>query len=192
MSITRPGRATVVVALFVTACSGWSAPAATQAPSAPAATTAPNAPNPENGNDGPELVPGGCDIFDGTTLGEFSPIERPLALIESHSDADRLTCNFVGTADGLDTAVRVLVGLRSARDEGFFRTAGESESEIEIAGNPGVGTGRGTLRIQLDDHRGMTLAVTIRALSAAAVAPRDGEFLAIRDAIATHVVGVID
>lgn len=120
------------------------------------------------------------------------PIELPLTLVEWRSEPGNLTCSLIGTDGGLDTAVRSVVELRGAHRESFFATAAEFESVIEIAGRPGVGTGRGTLRIQLDQRRGMTLSVTIRALSSSATAPRDGEYLSIRNAIASYVIGRLD
>ncbi len=190
MRATRTTTAGVMVALLTIACSGWDPPAPESGTEAPAVSTTANsmAGNGDEGPNEPPLVPGGCDNFDGVILAAFSPIERPLTLVESRSDSENLTCNFVGTDGGLDTAVRIVVELRSAHRESFFTTAAEFESAIEIAGRPGVGTGRGTLRIQLDDRRGMTLAVTIRALSSSASAPRDGEYLSIRDAIATYLI----
>jgi len=127
-------------------------------------------------------------LFDGVELGELSPLDRPLALIEDTSIATRLTCNFVGTTGELDTGIRVEVELVSAHPDGHFTEPGEFESAITIGLTAAVGTGRGTLRAQLDDERGMTLEVTIRALTSLAVPPRDGEFLEIRDRVAAYLI----
>lgn len=194
MRATRMTTAGAMVALIAIGCSGWDPPSAESGTEAPAVSTSAGstagAGDPGRGE--PPLVPDGCDNFDGAILAGFSPIELPLALVESRSEPERLTCNFVGTDGSLDTAVRVVVELLSAHRESFFTTAGELESAIEIAGRVGVGTGRGTLRVQLDDRRGMTLAVTIRALSSSARAPRDGEYLSIRDAIAAYLIERLD
>ena len=190
MRATRTTTAGAMVVLLTIVCSGCAPPSQESGTETPAVSTTLGSITGagDEARDEPPLVPGGCDNFDGATLAEFSPIERPLTLVESHSDSASLTCSFVAT----DGAVRVVVGLRSAHRESFFTTAAESESAIEIAGRPGVGTGRGTLRIQLDDRRGMTVAVTIRALSSSATAPRDGEYLSIRDAIAAYLIGGLD
>lgn len=134
------------------------------------------------------LIATGCETFDAATLTDLSPVTNPLALLENTSTSTRLVCNFVGVSDGLDTGIRVEIELVSDQPDGHYTTAGEFESELELAGKPGVGSGRGNVRLQLDDETGMTLAVTIRSLSADATIPRDGEFLEIRDAIAEYLV----
>lgn len=134
----------------------------------------------------PPLVPAGCAVFDPEELGTLTPIGR-LALVESRSESENLTCNFVGTADGLDTGVRIQIDLLTAHADGHFSTAGQFESLQTLDGVQGVSFGRGSFRAPLDSDRGITIVVTIRKLSSSAVPPRDGEFLDIRNNIVSYV-----
>lgn len=182
---------TGMLAMGGVACSGT--PAATTEPLL-ATTPPPNSSTAPGSTGVPAtaavpLVPAGCAAFDGTELGELSPLQQPLDLIQESSGAGSLVCNFIGVADGLDTGVRIEVDLLVDHPEGHFVTPGQVESPVQIAGLAGVGSGRGNLRLQLDDTRGLTLAVTIRALSSKATLPRDREYLDLRDAIAAYLVG---
>ncbi len=134
------------------------------------------------------LVPRGCTAFDPEELGTLTPIGRPLALVESRSESENLTCNFVGTADGLDTGVRIEVDLLTAHAEGHFSTAGQFESLQSLGGMQGVSFGRGSFRAALDEERGITIVVTIRTISSSAVPPRDGEFVDIRDNVVAYAI----
>lgn len=158
--------------------------AATAAPPTTAsATTTPPGTSPA-----PPLVPSGCDTWDAATLTDLSPITNPLALIENTSTADKLVCNFIGVSDGIDTGIRIEIERVADQPNGHYTTAGGFESELELAGKRGVGSGRGLIRLLLDEDKGLTLAVTIRSLSSDGTIPRDGAFLDIRDAIATYLV----
>ena len=159
--------------------------AATTVPptTAPATTAAPDT------SQATPLIAAGCASFDSLTLTDLSPIDNELALLEDSSTTDSLVCNFVGVEAGLDTGIRIEVERVADQPAGHYTTPGEVESAIEITGFSGVGTGRGNIRLQLNDEIGVTIAVTIRSLSSSATIPRDGAFLDIRDSVATYVAG---
>jgi len=187
----RSNRLAIALVALLAACSSGSvsttealtATTSTQATTADSTTTTTSDTSPV-----PPLIAAGCALFDSAALTELSPIDSPLALLENTSNADRLVCNFVGVSAGLDTGVRLQVERVVDKPDGHYTTAGEFESGLELAGKPGVGSGRGDVRLLLDEDTGLTLAVTIRSLSSAASVPRDGEFLEIRDAIARYLV----
>lgn len=134
------------------------------------------------------LVAEGCGVFDPIELGRLTSLGLPLALVQEDSRPDALTCSFVGTADDIDASVRVEVRDLASRADGYYRTAGEFESPLEVGGFAGVGTGRGSLRAELHEIGGLTVTVGIRTLSADARSVSDGEHLDIRDAVAAYVV----
>jgi len=129
-----------------------------------------------------------CGLFDGEELGTLTALNLPLALVQAEESASRVMCSFIGTGDGVDAGVRVEVDPLDSRSAGYFRTAGEFETELDVAGMAGVGTGRGSLRAEVSGVGGLTLTVTLRTLSAEATPLRDGEHLEIRDAVAAYVV----
>jgi hypothetical protein len=134
------------------------------------------------------LVADVCGLFDGAQLGTLTALNLPLALVQSEETASRVVCSFTGTGDGVDATVRVEVDPLDSRSAGYFRTAGDFETEMDVAGQPGVGTGRGSLRAELLGVGGLTLTVTLRTLSSEVTPLRDGDHLDIRDVVAAYVV----
>lgn len=193
MGKSRVTLALSAVSLIVAACNSGSA-STTEAllPTSAATVSVLPTPSSETTRASETLVDAGCEVFDADALGRLTPISNALQLVESAGDAGNLTCNFVGTGGGLDTGVRIEVDSISSHPEGHFTTPGQVESAITVADRPGVGSGRGTLRIRLDETRGMTLEVTIRAIGSAGVLPRDGEYLDIRDTIAMYVISALN
>lgn len=194
MHKTRAALALLAVTGSLAACAteSVSTTEALLATTPPSTTTALEPPITETPAAGQEFVAGGCRVFAAAELGRLTPIGRPLQLVEEASDAASLTCNFVRAGDGLDTGVRIEIVLLSSLPDGHFTTAGQLESPVTIGDTPGVGTGRGALRLALDDTRGLTLAVTIRSISSTGVIPRDGEYLDIRDTVAAYLVDALN
>ena len=184
-------RIALIVGLLAAAgCSGSSAaePASTAAPPPSSTSAAPTSSLVTTSAAPGEIVPGGCARFDLGVLGELTGVGVPLAVIQEDSTGNRLICSVNGSGNERDANVRIEVQPLAMRREGFFRTAGEFESPIVIDTTAGVGTGRGSLRAQLDDERGLTLTVTLRTRSGAQGTIRDGDYLDIRDAVAGEVV----
>lgn len=136
----------------------------------------------------PPIVEDGCAIFNGAELGELTRMPVPLAIITTASSDYQLYCALIGVANGRDASTVIVVEPLSEQSPGYFRDAGDLETEIEVAGLPGVDTGRGSLRAQLDESLGLTLTVGLRALRSEITPYTDREHLDIRDAVADYVV----
>lgn len=136
----------------------------------------------------PPLLDNACARFDVEQLADMTAMPVPLTLIGDDAGPDRVQCSFVAAAGGRDASVTILIEPTAAHPDGFFRTAGEFETELDVGGVPGVGIGRGILRAQIDDSLGMTLTVGLRTLSSDAAAFTDKEHLDIRDAVAAYLV----
>lgn len=147
------------------------------------ATTQP----PDVGGETP-LISDGCAAFDAQHLGVLTRMPVPLTLVTEDVLPSRLSCVFAGVAEGRDASAMISIQPLTARSDGYFRTAGEFETELDVNGAPGVGTGRGSLRAQLDDALGLTLTVGLRALVDEVIPYTDREHLEIRDAVADYVV----
>lgn len=188
VKILLPG--IVVLLLLATGCDAGSVGSPTEAPSTagPSLSTTTTAGPSTTAAPERSLVEGGCSRFGGAELGVLTGLAVPLSLIQDDAGPTVVRCSFVGTAEDVDANVRIEVVPVGSRSPGYWTTPGQGESPVSFADIAGVGTGRGSLRLELPGVGGVTLSVTIRALTDDAPSLRDGEHLAVRDDVARYVI----